>query len=93
MDAAAAGGQTPLFLACETGRLDCVRVLLGAGADRSRTTAVSPLRHPQHHWVFWPVHLQVLQEILNCTKVVLVPQSVLKYKFHELRSFKVRLEV
>lgn len=40
VDAVAAGGQTPLFLACETGRLDCARVLLGGGADRSLTTAV-----------------------------------------------------
>lgn len=41
VDFAAAGGQTPLFLACEAGRLDCVQVLLNAGADRSRTTTVS----------------------------------------------------
>ncbi|XP_059190607.1 cortactin-binding protein 2 [Centropristis striata] len=37
--AAAAGGQTSLFLSCEAGRLDCVRVLLNARADRSHTTA------------------------------------------------------
>lgn len=44
VDAAAAdGGQTPLFVACEAGHLDCVQVLLNAGADRSRTTSVSPL--------------------------------------------------
>lgn len=42
VDAPAAGGQTPLLLACEAGRLDCVRVLLTAGADRSRTTEVRP---------------------------------------------------
>lgn len=41
VDSSAEGGQTSLFLACEAGRLDCVRVLLSAGADRSRTTTVS----------------------------------------------------
>lgn len=41
-DATTANGQTPLLLACEAGRLDCVRVLLTAGADRSRTTEVGP---------------------------------------------------
>lgn len=41
VDAPTADGQTPLLLACEAGRLDCVRVLLTAGADRSRTTEVS----------------------------------------------------
>lgn len=41
VDAAASGGQTSLFLACEAGRLDCVRVLLVAGADRSLTATVS----------------------------------------------------
>ena len=46
VDTAAAGGQTPLFLACEAGRLDCVRILLTAGADRARTTTVSLLRCP-----------------------------------------------
>lgn len=43
VDLSAEGGQTSLFLACEAGRLDCVRVLLSAGADRSRTTTVSPM--------------------------------------------------
>lgn len=43
VDLTAAGGQTPLFLACEAGKPDCARVLLSAGADRSRTTAVSLL--------------------------------------------------
>ena len=50
VDSAAAGGQTSLFLACEAGRLDCVRVLLSAGADRSRTTTVRPPRHTG----YWP---------------------------------------
>lgn len=43
VDVTAAGGQTPLFLACEAGKPDCARVLLSAGADRSRSTAVSLL--------------------------------------------------
>lgn len=42
VDAPTADGQTPLLLACEAGRLDCVRILLSAGADRSRTTEVNP---------------------------------------------------
>ncbi|KAI4793635.1 hypothetical protein KUCAC02_032586, partial [Chaenocephalus aceratus] len=33
------GGQTSLFLACETGSLESVRVLLSAGAERSLCTA------------------------------------------------------
>lgn len=41
VDMVAAGGQTPLFLACEAGRLDCTQALLNAGADRWLTTAVS----------------------------------------------------
>lgn len=45
VDAAAAGGHTPLFLACEAGGLDCVRVLLTAGADRSLATTVRLLCH------------------------------------------------
>lgn len=43
--AAAAGGHTPLLLACEAGGLDCVRVLLTAGADRSLATTVRLLCH------------------------------------------------
>lgn len=48
VDSAAAGGQTSLYLACEAGRLDCVRVLLSAGADRSHTTTVRVLSRAGH---------------------------------------------
>lgn len=34
-------GRTPLYLACEQGHLECVKVLLDAGADRSHVTTVS----------------------------------------------------
>lgn len=43
VDVATRGGHTSLFLACESGSLDCVRVLLSAGADPSCTAAVSLL--------------------------------------------------
>lgn len=46
VDMAAGAGQTPLFLASGEGRMDCVQMLLSAGADRSSTTAVSLLHHP-----------------------------------------------
>ncbi|KAK1887379.1 Cortactin-binding protein 2, partial [Dissostichus eleginoides] len=39
VDVSASGGQTSLFLACETGSLESVRVLLSAGAERSLCTA------------------------------------------------------
>lgn len=57
VDLAAAGGQTPLFLACEAGRLDCVRLLLTTGADRSCTAAVSLLHRT------WPLIVHVRHEI------------------------------
>lgn len=44
VDVAAPGGQTPLLLACEAGALDCVRLLLSAGADRSLATTVRARR-------------------------------------------------
>lgn len=34
-------GRTPLFLACEQGHVECVKLLLDAGADRSHVTTVS----------------------------------------------------
>ncbi len=34
-------GRTPLYLACEQGRVECVKVLLDAGADCSHVTSVS----------------------------------------------------
>jgi len=34
-------GRTPLYLACEQGHVECVKVLLDAGADRSHVTTVS----------------------------------------------------
>lgn len=51
VDVSASGGQTSLFLACESGRLDCVRVLLSAGADRSCTATVSLLCEWLH--MYW----------------------------------------
>lgn len=38
---AAAGGQTPLYLACKNGNKECIKLLLEAGADRSIKTRVS----------------------------------------------------
>lgn len=38
---AAAGGQTPLYLACKNGSKECIKLLLEAGADRSMKTGVS----------------------------------------------------
>lgn len=46
VDHGAVGGQTPLFVASGAGRLDCTRALLNAGADRSRSTTVSPQLAP-----------------------------------------------
>lgn len=37
----AAGGQTPLYLACKTGNKECIKLLLEAGTDRSIKTRVS----------------------------------------------------
>lgn len=37
----AAGGQTPLYLACKNGNKDCIKLLLEAGADQSIKTRVS----------------------------------------------------
>ncbi len=34
-------GRTPLYLACEQGHVECVKVLLDAGADCSHVTSVS----------------------------------------------------
>lgn len=67
VDSAAAGGLTSLFLACEAGGLDCVRVLLSAGADRSRTTTVS-LRHHAGHWS----HMFSTASDLNIRKLTLL---------------------
>lgn len=38
---AAAGGQTPLYLACKNGNKECIKLLLEAGTDRSIKTRVS----------------------------------------------------
>lgn len=38
---AAAGGQTPLYLACKNGNKECIKLLLEAGTDRSVKTRVS----------------------------------------------------
>lgn len=39
----AAGGQTPLYLACKNGNKECIKLLLEAGTDRSIKTRVSTL--------------------------------------------------
>ncbi|KPP66245.1 cortactin-binding protein 2-like, partial [Scleropages formosus] len=46
---AAAGGQTALFLASESGSPECVRALLEAGADRTLVTAVGFLSATSSH--------------------------------------------
>lgn len=38
---AAEKGETPLHLACRNGNIECVKLLLEAGADRSANTSVS----------------------------------------------------
>ena len=47
VDPEAPGGHTPLYLASQAGSPNCVRLLLGCGADRSHTTTVS-LPKTQH---------------------------------------------
>ncbi|XP_063783291.1 cortactin-binding protein 2 [Pseudophryne corroboree] len=73
----AAGGQTPLYLACKNGNYETVKLLLDSGADRSIAT--------NNGWT--PLHAAACSGSTNCIKLLMYSGS----RCDSNEEFEVRL--